>query len=155
MTRLVIPVLLAFYVTLMSFFVLNLFYGRMGKTNYNALLTEYTLIKSNINDLEHIESTLTRYKEELENNGEALILAARKVGYYQPGEKRIIVENLTKTDKEPEIGKVIHLEAAPYRYRQQLPHPVIFVLIFLAAATLFSFIVPISYDDETEDNTNP
>ncbi|MCL2519396.1 MAG: hypothetical protein FWE37_00130 [Spirochaetaceae bacterium] len=139
MKALLLPFTLSLYVTLAVYLIINLIYGNFGLTNYNLLAADYNLLTVNHNELIQLQTTLIEHHRQLEQGDEALILAARSVGFFQEGEERIIVPNLRRME-DFEIGRTIHLEL---NNTNQLPPRWLYLIVFTLVFSLFCFVVPL------------
>lgn len=107
-------VLLALYSGVFSVLAVRTIVGSSGTLELTALTErEQSLIK-NIELLEEYQKELQKRIDDLENNEEAQKLLARKLGYYQPGERRIVIYGDESVEDQLKIGYPLLREERSY-----------------------------------------
>ena len=89
------------------YLLLNLFFGPTGLNRYAAREQYYGDILSNIEDLEERERELRSELEAYRTSSSKLRLQARKLGYFRPDERRIIVDKGPGMVEPPTPGRLI------------------------------------------------
>lgn len=84
-------VLLGFYLSVLFFTILSYFYGEKGFTRYTELERYRDRLAHNVEELEQYHLELKTSAQLLTDSRDAVALAARQLGYFQEGEKRILL----------------------------------------------------------------
>lgn len=126
---------ISLFLSLLTCLVELTIYGELGTKQYAILANQYNLLSDNVEKLKHLNKELALKKKNLETNTEDIILAARKVGYYERTEKRIIISGLKPTDKELEIGRLFQINT------DTRPRSIPFILNFIILSLLYFFII--------------
>lgn len=106
------PFAAALYCGALAALIVHMITGSAGLLALRKLKERSHELNANISALKEVESALNSRKSELEDNEEALILAARKVGLYREGEKLIILEE-PDPYTETGIGHILRAEKQP------------------------------------------
>lgn len=97
-------VLLALYGGAFSVLAVRTIVGSSGTLELTALAEREQGLIKNIELLEEYQKELQRRIDDLENNEEAQKLLARKLGYYQSGERRIVIYGDESVEDQLKIG---------------------------------------------------
>ncbi len=89
----------------MTFSLLTLIWGSRGYQQYQDLQAYKERLEDNVVLLEKYHENLSLHAKRLASNKEAVILAARELGYYKSNEGRIILAGGTgKTESSYTVG---------------------------------------------------
>ncbi len=86
-------VVLGLYITCMSLSLLTLVWGSRGYHQYQDLQAYKERLEDNVILLEKYHENLRWHAKRLASDKEAVILAARELGYYKSNEGRIVLAN--------------------------------------------------------------
>lgn len=89
------------------YLLLNLFFGPTGLNRYAAREQYYMDILANIEDLEERDRELRSDLESYRTSSSKLRLQARQLGYFRPGERRIIVDQGPGMVEPPTPGRLV------------------------------------------------
>ncbi|NIZ47042.1 septum formation initiator family protein [Entomospira nematocerorum] len=100
----------ALYVGLLSLLLTDYFWGSRGIHKQAQQSDQVMRMQENYQELLDLQVKLEALKYDYENNDETIILAARKVGYFKPGEQLIVVRGLKNHIESWDIGYIVRHE---------------------------------------------
>lgn len=89
------------------YLALALVFGPSGLIRYSARIGYYNEILENVEDLRRREDRLLSELESLRTSSGRLRLHARTLGYYRPGERRIVIADNPGIEEPPSPGRVV------------------------------------------------
>ncbi|NIZ40454.1 septum formation initiator family protein [Entomospira entomophila] len=100
----------ALYFGLLSLLVTDYFWGNRGIHRQEQQSEQVLRMQENYQELLDLQVKLEALKYDYENNDETIILAARKVGYFKPGEQLIVVRGLKNHIESWDVGYIVRHE---------------------------------------------
>lgn len=107
-------VLLALYSGVFSVLAVRTIVGTFGTLELTALAEREQNLVKNIELLRSYQKDLQKRIENLQKNQESQKLLARKLGYYQPGERRLVIYGDEPLEDQLEIGVPLPREERAY-----------------------------------------
>ena len=100
----------AAYLALMSYLIINLFFGPGGVISFNELKEYQVTIKQNINELENINRRLVLASERLIEDSEEIKTIARELGWLEENEGIIVVKGFRNKKTGYAMGRLLSRE---------------------------------------------
>ena len=89
------------------YLILSFFFGPGGITRHAARLQYYHEIQANSEDLRRRGEELESEMEALRTSPDLLRLHARTLGYYRPGEQRLVINTIPDLSEPPSPGRLV------------------------------------------------